>query len=168
MSPAKLANFPEVDCFVIVACPANTLHDSKEYFCPIVTPYELAVALNYAQWTESYETDFHNVLKGNRNVNRDVPNCMTLLSEDLEDVTVSSRTADHDQERDEDECADDKLGALSIPNPLTIGTNNFIAAGGTRVWRGLEPGVHETAVKKAEPGRSGLAMSYNTAGDEAM
>lgn len=64
VSPAKLANFPEVDCFVMVACPKNTLHDAKEYFCPIVTPYELAVALNYTEWTDEYETDFHRLLKG--------------------------------------------------------------------------------------------------------
>lgn len=64
MTPAKLANFPEVGCFVVVACPENTLYDTKEYFCPIVTPYELAVALDYAEWTESYETDFRKVLQG--------------------------------------------------------------------------------------------------------
>lgn len=64
MTPAKLANFPEVDCFVVVACPENTLYDSKEYFRPIVTPYELAVALDYGEWTESYETDFRKVLQG--------------------------------------------------------------------------------------------------------
>lgn len=41
----KLANFQEIDIFVIVACPENSLVDSKEFFKPIVTPFELEMAL---------------------------------------------------------------------------------------------------------------------------
>ena len=29
LNPAKLANFMEVECFVLIACPENTLIDSK-------------------------------------------------------------------------------------------------------------------------------------------
>ena len=32
LNPAKLANFMEVECFVLVACPENTLIDSKVCF----------------------------------------------------------------------------------------------------------------------------------------
>ena len=35
LNPAKLANFMEVECFVLIACPENTLIDSK------VSPAEL-------------------------------------------------------------------------------------------------------------------------------
>jgi diphthamide biosynthesis protein 2 len=45
LNVAKLANFQEIDIFVMVACPENTLVDSKEFFKPIVTPFELEVAL---------------------------------------------------------------------------------------------------------------------------
>ncbi|KAJ3087794.1 Diphthamide biosynthesis protein 2 [Quaeritorhiza haematococci] len=50
-NPAKLGNFLEVDVFVLVACPESTLHiqaheQSKEYLRPIVTPFELQLALN--------------------------------------------------------------------------------------------------------------------------
>jgi diphthamide biosynthesis protein 2 len=41
----KLANFQEIDIFVIVACPENSLVDSKEFFKPIITPFELEIAL---------------------------------------------------------------------------------------------------------------------------
>ena len=41
----KLANFMEIDMFVIVACPENSLIDSKDFFKPIVTPFELEIAL---------------------------------------------------------------------------------------------------------------------------
>lgn len=44
-TPAKLANFPEIDVFVFVACPYSALIDSREYLRPIVTPLELEAAL---------------------------------------------------------------------------------------------------------------------------
>ena len=35
LNPAKLANFVEIECFVLVACPENSLIDTKvRYPCP--------------------------------------------------------------------------------------------------------------------------------------
>ncbi|NXY91684.1 DPH2 synthase, partial [Alcedo cyanopectus] len=64
-NPAKLANFLEVDIFVLVACPQNSLLDSSDFYRPVVTPYELELACNPArQWTGSYLTDFQSLLPG--------------------------------------------------------------------------------------------------------
>lgn len=65
-NPAKLANFLEVDIFVLVACAQNSLLDSSEFYRPIVTPYELELACNPArEWTGNYLTDFRDLLPGN-------------------------------------------------------------------------------------------------------
>lgn len=62
-NPAKLANFLEIDAYVLIACPENTLLDSSDYYQSVVTPFELEVALNEAQqWTGEYETDFQKLL----------------------------------------------------------------------------------------------------------
>jgi diphthamide biosynthesis protein 2 len=45
LNVAKLANFQEIDVFVLVACPENTLIDSSDFYKPIVTPFELEIAL---------------------------------------------------------------------------------------------------------------------------
>lgn len=67
INPAKLANFLEIECFVLVACPENSLLDAKEFLCPIVTPYELEVALQPTQtWTGRYVLDFEQILKDHR------------------------------------------------------------------------------------------------------
>ncbi|PIL34403.1 hypothetical protein GSI_03178 [Ganoderma sinense ZZ0214-1] len=64
INPAKLANFLEVETFVLVACPENSLLDAKEFLRPIVTPYELEVALQPEQtWTGRYVLDFEQLLK---------------------------------------------------------------------------------------------------------
>ncbi|KAJ9089060.1 Diphthamide biosynthesis protein 2, variant 2 [Entomophthora muscae] len=63
LNVAKLANFPEIDMYVLIACPENSLIDSKEFFRPIITPYELGLALNPdSQWTGQYVTEFETVL----------------------------------------------------------------------------------------------------------
>ncbi|KAJ8305393.1 hypothetical protein KUTeg_015938 [Tegillarca granosa] len=41
----KLANFMEIDVFVLVACSENTLFDSSEFYKPVITPYEMEMAL---------------------------------------------------------------------------------------------------------------------------
>lgn len=66
LNVAKLANFLEVDVFVLVACPQNTLVDSKDFLKPVVTPFEMEVACNQArEWTGDYVTDFLQLLPGN-------------------------------------------------------------------------------------------------------
>ena len=64
LSPSKLANFAEIGCFVLVACPENSLLDAKDFLRPIVTPYELEVALQPEQtWTGRYVLDFEQLLR---------------------------------------------------------------------------------------------------------
>lgn len=46
INPAKLANFPEIELWTVIACTENTLMDSKEYYRPFITPFELAQALS--------------------------------------------------------------------------------------------------------------------------
>ncbi|PPQ67619.1 hypothetical protein CVT26_006829 [Gymnopilus dilepis] len=67
LNPAKLANFLEIECFVLVACPENSLIEDKEFLRPIVTPYELEVAMQAEQsWTGRYVLDFERLLANAR------------------------------------------------------------------------------------------------------
>ena len=48
LSPTKLGNFPEVDAYVLVACPEASLLDEAEeagYVAPLATPQEALIAL---------------------------------------------------------------------------------------------------------------------------
>jgi diphthamide biosynthesis protein 2 len=49
INPAQLANFPEIQCFVLATgCPEHSILDNERelYHVPIVTPMELLMALN--------------------------------------------------------------------------------------------------------------------------
>jgi len=51
INPAKLANFAEIDCFVLVACPEHSLLDNdREFHTPVITPLELSMALDVVPW----------------------------------------------------------------------------------------------------------------------
>ena len=61
----KLANFSEVDIYVLVSCPESIVLDMSEYYQPIVTPYEMELACNAnRQWTGEYVSDFKDLLIG--------------------------------------------------------------------------------------------------------
>ena len=65
LNVAKMANFMEVDVFVLVACPENSLLDTTEFYKPVVTPFEMELACNQArEWTGDYVTDFRQILPG--------------------------------------------------------------------------------------------------------
>lgn len=60
-TPAKLANYQEVECFVLVACPENSLlltspEVGKEFYRTMVTPWEMEVALNHrgTSWEQGW------------------------------------------------------------------------------------------------------------------
>ena len=65
LNVAKLANFMEIDIFVLVACPENSLLDNAEFYRPVITPFELEVACNpERQWNAELVTDFQSILPG--------------------------------------------------------------------------------------------------------
>ncbi|EKX33549.1 hypothetical protein GUITHDRAFT_147819 [Guillardia theta CCMP2712] len=65
INPAKLANFAEIDSFVLVASPENTVSiDAADYLKPLITPMELEIALvRGREWTGDYNLDFRPLLK---------------------------------------------------------------------------------------------------------
>lgn len=61
LNPAKLANFIEVECFVLVACPENTMVDSKVRRAPSVHSSSCRVVLTFSLRVGIPSTDCHPV-----------------------------------------------------------------------------------------------------------
>ena len=65
LNVAKMANFMEVDVYVLVACAENSLINSTEFYKPIVTPFEMELACNRRrEWTGQYITEYRHLLPG--------------------------------------------------------------------------------------------------------
>ncbi|KAK7526317.1 putative diphthamide synthesis protein-domain-containing protein [Phyllosticta citriasiana] len=66
INAAKVANFSEVGGWVVIGCWESSLIESKEFWKPIITPFELQLALKSDEervWTGEWTGDFEAVLK---------------------------------------------------------------------------------------------------------
>ena len=52
-----LIDFYPVDAFVNTACPRIAIDDAVKYAKPLITPFELEVALGEKQWENGYQFD---------------------------------------------------------------------------------------------------------------
>ena len=64
----------EIDIFVLIACPENTLVDSSEFYKPIATPFEAYLACNKVgeDWTGQFVTDFNEIVNRVDESNKEV------------------------------------------------------------------------------------------------
>jgi diphthamide biosynthesis protein 2 len=151
-SPAKLANFPEVDVFVLVADPQGQILDSKEYLAPIITPHEAMLAFSEEyEWKESeYKLDFDHILS-----------------------TDSDFTSEQVGNNKEEE-----IGALAVQaqqalivTPAAAGAGHLVEVKSAadylvhkRSWTGVETPLVGSEKKEAHlavPGQSGRAAGYS-------
>ncbi|KAJ2958183.1 hypothetical protein NQZ79_g6205 [Umbelopsis isabellina] len=178
LNVAKMANFMEIDCYVLVACPENSLIDSKEFYRPIVTPFELEIALSsQKEWTGDYITDFQKLLPGLRDdgFTYDDAEEHEQLSSD-EEPHFSMITGEYKRERiysskkpDSTSLLSSGITDLTLRNNETALSSLLESPSGaflkSRTFRGLEQhaGEHEASV--VEEGRSGIARGYSTEKD---
>ncbi|KAH0950179.1 hypothetical protein HN011_003640 [Eciton burchellii] len=152
INPAKLANFLEIDAFVMIACPENEVFDSREFLKPILTPYEVELAFNSArEFCPQYFMDFRQILPGGHHYIDFKPSV---------DADVSLITDDIRNCEDDALCMD-QMNTLTLRSPGTIAIGKFGAQYlQERSWKGVEQRLGEDSVKPAEIGRTGLAWEY--------
>lgn len=82
LNAAKIANFSEIGGWVVIGCWESSLIDSKEFYRPIITPFELELVLKRDDervWTGQWRGDFQGVLldaataAGGEESNKDLP-----------------------------------------------------------------------------------------------
>lgn len=64
VNAAKVANFSEIGGWVVVGCWESSLIESKDFYRPIITPFELSLALQSDDervWTGEWKSDFNGV-----------------------------------------------------------------------------------------------------------
>ncbi|XP_043521652.1 2-(3-amino-3-carboxypropyl)histidine synthase subunit 2 isoform X2 [Frieseomelitta varia] len=153
INPAKLANFLEIDAFVVITCPENEIFDSREFLKPLLMPYEVELAFNsLRECYTHYCIDFRQILPGGMNY----VDFKTSTDLDVSLITGELRNCDESIP-----CAD-KMNALVINN-----SSGIVAIGKAgaeflhnRSWKGVEQRLGEDAIHSAEIGRCGLPSCY--------
>ncbi|KAF9444614.1 diphthamide biosynthesis protein [Macrolepiota fuliginosa MF-IS2] len=177
LTPSKLANFLEIECFVLVACPENSLIEAKEFFKPIVTPFELEVALKKdVSWTGRYVLDFDRVIEeGKVNGEKDDSTDEGQEGEEKDSdqpqfslITGKYRHAKQygGEPTDQQSTPTSASDSLVLRNQDTALSKLDDSAAAQflqqRMYKGLEVRLGEDAPSVLEQGRSGIARGYQT------
>jgi diphthamide biosynthesis protein 2 len=167
-SPAKLGNFLEIDVFCLIACPENSLLDSREFMRPVVTPYELSLALDSEfKWNPSlYQFNLEQIdlqlklqvvhLEEQDNDNNDSdqePHFSLVTGGYAIQKQFSSRSK---KEVGGQTVAKKWDGTVSQYTTVSAGAE-FLKA---RIFQGLELDIGSD-ISKLEIGRKGIAKGYN-------
>ena len=173
---AKLANHSEVDVYVLIACPESSLLDSKEFYKPIVTPFELELALNpERKWDGTYSSDFNDLLQRTKDSsNENIITDGKVMHMNLPPETLE----DGDEELPYMSLVDGKMKMLRHTDGDNEATNMHTEVvnyaehasmtvrdaseymNSKRTFKGLEQKLGETQPMKAVQGLSGIAQSY--------
>ncbi|XP_067294383.1 2-(3-amino-3-carboxypropyl)histidine synthase subunit 2 [Pseudorasbora parva] len=162
----KLANFLEIDVYVLVACPENSLLDSSEFYRPVVTPFEMELACNkQREWTGEYVTDFRDLLPGGSSHVVFPEPSQSVIEEEATDVSLITGALRACSTTSSEINGTSESSLVLRNQTLTVANTNTAAsflAG--RSWQGLEPKLGQTPVVKAVEGRRGIAIAYEEEG----
>lgn len=164
INPAKLANFLEIDCFVLIGCPFNNMFESKEFYKPIVSVFEAEIALNpawYMRYPESYVTDFKELLPEGRSFFEF--NANDINTEDVSLLTGrlrSNNTNGNNVETANLSALTEQHQAVATQARMEVMTTNTGLTFEDRTWRGLDPALGQTEPAKLEKGLSGIPIRY--------
>ncbi|MBZ3874739.1 Diphthamide biosynthesis protein 2 [Sciurus carolinensis] len=165
-TPAKLANFPEMDVFVLLACPLGALAPqlSGGFFRPVLAPCELEAACNPA-WPPPglapHLTHYADLLPGSPfHVPLPPPESELWSAPDVSLISGELRPPPAWNLSNDPECS-----ALT-PRPQLELVESSPAASflSSRSWKGLEPRLGQTLVTEAVSGRRGIAIAYEDEG----
>ncbi|KAI9039043.1 2-(3-amino-3-carboxypropyl)histidine synthase subunit 1/2 [Aspergillus affinis] len=149
LNAAKVANFSEIGGWVVIGCWESSLVDSKEFWKPVITPFELEMTLQgdaERVWTGAWQSDFQSVL--------DKP---------AEDPNASSADANANADGDEDEMSEDE----SAPPEFDLRTGRYVSH--SRPMRTPAPRVTADDAVSATGGPSAArALARRAKGDVAM
>eukprot|EP00501_MAST-03F_sp_TOSAG23-6_P001184 GSMAST32.ASY1.ANO1.1228.1 assembled CDS len=162
----KLANYMEIDVFVLVAAPEYSFlagAESKEFVKPIATPYELEVALNEnTNWTGEYITDFYQLLpKKEKEIKlKNVENSSKLKLKDVL-CNVDTNVPQKPQKPQKPPKPQSKI--LSANHTVQIEykspAGDFLQK---REYTGLETRIGETEVNGIIDGLDGIASCFES------
>ena len=176
-NPQKLANFPEIEVFVMVSCELTALMDGRDYMQPIITPYEASIAFTSGKmWMGEVKLDFASVPSPGDEApdddDDDEPEYSLISGTHRSSKMINSHdTVENGDALTGTELARRAEGVLSL---RASGTSGAVAASGAeylitkRTYTGLQPGPKRDedtgaiidAPLDAARGLSGRARSY--------
>lgn len=179
---SKLANFAEIDCFVLIACGESIAKfwkmERDEMLVPVLTPGELDVALGYREWDGRYSCDFGDLLRWDEEdgiVDDEHDSCDMDGLDQLENVVDNDGSESCNSNEDQPfysmisgkyeqsrAAATNDTNLQSMPGKGQMIEYSSEAAEflKKREYQGLKANVGQTEAKAAVLGQVGIASDY--------
>jgi diphthamide biosynthesis protein 2 len=139
LNAAKVANFSEIEGWVVIGCWESSLVDSKDFWKPVITPYELELALQSDDtrvWTGAWRSDYQAVL----DASSAAPNATAETNEEID--------------------GDDGSESESAPPEFDFRTGQFVTTS--------RPMQYTSNGSNGRAGGSSTALAKRAKGDLAM
>ena len=173
---SKLANFAEIDCFVLIACGESIAQfwkmERDSMLVPVLTPFELDVALGFREWDGRYSCDFGDLLRWDEADGTECDGDMdeTRGADILRPEEASSDDVNDDQpfysmisgRYEQSKSSDTNADLANLPGQGRLVEYKSEAAEflKRREYTGLQSQVGETEAKAAVRGQVGIASNY--------
>lgn len=161
INPAKLANFMEIDCFVFVGCPENSIYNSRDFYKPLLSVFEAELALNPAwreQYPNFYAVDFNDILPDGKYYKVADKQTATNGDDDYDVSLVSGRVRSM-KIAENDESNHNDNNQIEKKHNQIMNTSSSTAFN-SRSWTGLDPSLGQQEPAQITKGRSGIAIKY--------
>ncbi|KAH8700299.1 putative diphthamide biosynthesis protein Dph2 [Talaromyces proteolyticus] len=154
LNAAKVANFSEIDGWVVIGCWESSLVDSKDFWKPVITPYELEIALQSDDtriWTGAWRSDYQALLDASQ------------ASLDADEGTRDDKVeVENGVEKDE---IDGSSDFESVPPEFNLRTGKFVTNSRPMQYLNTDSSRHAIV---GQGSSSGTALAKRAKGDVAM
>ncbi|KAF2130298.1 diphthamide biosynthesis protein [Dothidotthia symphoricarpi CBS 119687] len=151
VNAAKVANFSEVGGWVVIGCWESSLVESSEFWRPVITPFELGLALmedGERVWTGEWVGGFAEVMQRGGKL------ALTLEKKQERKEGGKGREIAHDNGHDDADEEDDDDDE-SAPPEFDLRTGRYVSH--SRPMRATKPAQSVTDAEGAASGSSALA-----------
>lgn len=142
----------------------NDIFDSRDFYQPLVTPYDVEMALNTNSDRTNFSYDFNSAIDFNVELNK--TNIIDSLKNDVSLLTGKIRNLESDDDVTIYNKDDNGDGTIAIKSDGMLAINYNYGAGylNDRTWKGLEQNLGKNDVKLAVDGKKGIAQGYDNEG----
>ena len=136
VNAAKVANFSEVGGWVVIGCWESSLVESREFWKPLITPFELEFSLKGDEeriWTGEWTGDFQGVLDGAEKKGNVIPQSNGLQNDEVSESHVENNIGDGGDLDSEPESMPPEFDLrsgryVSHTRPMHAGTNSSMGS----------------------------------------
>eukprot|EP01039_Chlorochromonas_danica_P011051 gene11051-12307_t len=162
LNEAKLCNFPEIDVFCLIASEDISTIKPRTFHVPVITPFELEVALGAREWQSCVIHSVEDYLGADDN---DLETCLVKVREaaagEEEDEETRERRLQDEEARQQMLASLDLSHLVVAPEQaLTLFDSSAAQFFQGRTFKGLQAEAEEGADHEIRMGLNGIAAGY--------